>query len=100
MGAAVAVIVAKARARIVRHFTDAGAVAKNKAIAFAPSSGRIERRMFDRMVRFGALVETTPGHYWLDEKRFADFKTESLARVLGIIGVAGLAVAGAIAFGS
>jgi hypothetical protein len=96
----VAVMVAKARQRITRHFLDAGATAPDKAVAFEPGRQRIERRMFRRMVDHGAIVEAKGGRYWLDEARLRNFRTENLARMLGIIGVLGLAAAGAIAFGS
>ena len=98
-GTVAATIVARARRRIVDHFTSAGATLPGHAIAFARPSGRIERRIFRRMIAFGALRETRTGAYWLDTKRMADFRKESLARVLGVLAVAGFAAAGAIAFG-
>ena len=98
-GGVVAAIVATARQKIVDHFTDAGAIAPDRAIAFAPGAGRIERRLFRRMVDFGALVEAAPGRYYLDEKALVSFRKESLARVLGMVAIAGFAAAGAIAFG-
>jgi hypothetical protein len=95
-GAIVAVAVARARQRIASHFTEAGAITKAKAVAYTPSSHRMEKRMFARMLAFGALVETSPGHFYLDERRFADFRKESLAKVLGILAIAGFAAAGAM----
>jgi len=53
--------------------------------------------MFASMVQFGALQEAGNGSYWLDERRYADFRKERLARVLGILAIAGFAVAGAMA---
>ena len=96
-GAAVAVLVAKARKRIASHFLDANATAKERAVSFTPRDGRLDRRMFTSMVQFGALQEADAGNYWLDEKRYADFRKERLARVLGILAIAGFAVAGAMA---
>lgn len=96
-GAIVAAAVARARRRIASHFVEAKATTKTGAIAFAPGSSRLERRMFKRMVAFGAIKEEKGGLYWLDEKRLSDFKKESLARVLSILAVAGFAVAGAMA---
>jgi hypothetical protein len=98
-GAAVAVIVAKARRRIATHFKDAGATAKDQAVAFEPGHRRIEKRMFASMLAFGAVKDAGEGRYWLDEKRYADFRKERLARMLGILAVAGFAVAGAMALG-
>ena len=96
-GAVAAAIVARARRRITVHFTAAGATAKDAAVAFAPD-GRVERRMFARMLAFGALKEAEPGLYWLDEAKLADFRKEALAHVLGILALAGFAAAAAIGF--
>ncbi|MBB5715957.1 hypothetical protein [Sphingomonas aerophila] len=96
-GAAVAVLVAKARQRIVHHFLEADATTRERAVAFTPRDRRLDRRMFTSMVQFGALQEADTGNYWLDEKRYADFRKERLARVLGILAIAGFAVAGAMA---
>ncbi|WP_375380330.1 hypothetical protein [uncultured Sphingomonas sp.] len=98
-GTIAATMAARARRRIVDHFTSAGATVAAHAIPFAAPTGRIERHIFRRMVSFGALHETAPGTYWLDTKRLADFRKESLARVLTAVAVAGFAAAGAIAFG-
>ena len=98
-GAAVAVIVARARQRIANHFLAANATDQAHAVAFEPAGRRVERRMFDLMHRFGAIRDGAPGTYWLDEKRFADFRKERLARVLGILALTGFAAAAAMAFG-
>lgn len=97
-GTVAATIAARARRRIVDHFTSAGATLPGHAIAYREPTGRIERRIFRRMVAFGAL-RSEAGGYWLDARRLVDFRKESLARVLGIVAVAGFAAAGAIAFG-
>ena len=99
-GAVVAAVVARARRQIVTHFTDAGATRPEAAVAFTPGGRRVDRRVFDRMVKFGAVREVKGGLFYLDEKRLAQFRTETLARVLGIMGIAGLAAAAAIAFGT
>ena len=99
MASAVPAIVARARRRIVRHFETAGADAPEHAIAFAEPARRIERRLFRRMVAFGAIVATADGRYWLDERRLADFRKEGIARVLGVIALAAFAAAGAVAIG-
>ncbi|MGI4732303.1 MAG: hypothetical protein ACRYFW_11210 [Janthinobacterium lividum] len=98
-GTVVATVVARARRRIVDHFTAAGATAAARAIAYPEPAARIERHIVRRMVAFGALNEAGPGRYWLDPKRAADFRKESLARVLTAVAIAGFAAAGAIAFG-
>lgn len=95
-GAIVAVAVARTRRRIATHFVDAGATSEEKAIGYALPTQRLEKRMFERMLTFGAIVETTPGQFYLDEKRFTDFRKESFAKVLGILAIAGFAAAGAM----
>jgi hypothetical protein len=95
-GAAVAIAVASARRRIAAHFTTAGATDAAHAITFEPRPRRLDRRLFRRLVAFGALVEAGGGRYWLDECRLADFRKENAAKVIGILAVAGLAAAAAI----
>ncbi|WP_288458768.1 hypothetical protein [uncultured Sphingomonas sp.] len=98
-GTVVAAMVARARKQIEWHFVSAGATRKETAIAFERPTGRLERRVFDRMVSFGAIEKTPAGTFWLVEKRLGDFRKESLARVLGILAVAGFAAAGAMLIG-
>lgn len=88
----------RAQNRIVERLRGAGAVKPANATAYAPA-GRGERRLLERMVRFGAVVAETEGHYWLDERALINFRKEELARVLGAIAVAGFAAAGAMAIG-
>jgi hypothetical protein len=99
MASAVPAIVAQARRRIVHHFETAGATAPEHAVAFAEPARRIERRLFRRMVDFGALVATSDGRYWLDVRRLADFRKEGIARILGVVALAAFAAAGAVALG-
>jgi hypothetical protein len=98
-GTIMAALIAKARNRVVWHFTSAGATSKDTATRFEAPSARIERRVFARMVAFGAIEKTPEGLYWLNETRLSDYRKESLARVLGILAVAGFAAAGAMAIG-
>lgn len=97
-GLITAAVVTRARRRIVEHFVRADAVAADRATGFVPG-GRVERRTFERMRAFGAIRDAAPERYWLDHARLTDFRKESLARVLGILAIAGLAAAGAIAVG-
>lgn len=98
-GAIVATMIARARNRIVSDFRNAGATVKDTPIAYAAPDKRIQRRVFERMVAFGAIEKTPAGSYWLNEARLSDFRKESLARVLGILAIAGFAAAGAMAIG-
>jgi len=98
-GTIMAALIARARNRVVWHFTSAGATSKETATHAAASTARLDRRVFERMVAFGAIEKTPEGRYWLNEARLADFRKESLARVLGILAIAGFAAAGAMAIG-
>lgn len=97
-GAAVAVLVAKARQRITNHFLDAEATDEARAVPFEPTR-RVEKRMFRLMHRFGAIRDGASGTYWLDEKRLADFRKERVARMLGILAITGFAAAAVMAIG-
>lgn len=97
-GEMITAMVARTRRRIVDYFTQAGATKPDAAIPYAPKRS-LEARLFRRMVDFGLLIEVKQGRFWLDRDRLADFKKESLARVLGTIALAGFAAAGAMAFG-
>lgn len=92
-GAAVAVMVAKARRRIVTHFTDADALYADRAVAFTPRDRRLDQRIFRRMQHFGAINEVAPGHYWLDEERLAAFRAAMRRRVAGVLALGAAAVA-------
>ena len=102
-GAAVAAMVARARRDIVRHFTAAGATAPERAVAYDPDAAgrptRIRRRLFRRMTAFGAVREPRPGLFYLDEERLDAFRWSMRKRVVGILALAGAAVAAAIALG-
>lgn len=88
----------RAQNRLVAQLRRAGAIKPANATAYTPT-GRGERRLLERMVKFGAVVAETEGHYWLDERALMNFRKEELARVLGAIAVAGFAAAGAITIG-
>ncbi len=88
----------RAQSRLVQRLRAGGALRPAAAIALEPN-GRAEKRLLERMVKFGAVVPETQGHYWLDERTLVHFRKEELARVLGAIAVAGFAAAGAIALG-
>lgn len=97
-GAAVAAMVAKSRREIVRHFTEADALAPDRAVAYYPDAEgwrrqRLRRRMFQRMRDFGAVKEPRPGLFYLDEERLGAFRWHMRRRALGMVAVAGAAVA-------
>ncbi|MCC2979758.1 MULTISPECIES: hypothetical protein [unclassified Sphingomonas] len=88
----------RAQNRIVERLRAAGAIKPANAASFVPA-GRGEKRLLNRMLKFGAIVAEPEHRYWLDERRLTNFRKEELARVLGAIAVAGFAAAGAIAIG-
>ena len=97
-GAAVAVAVRRARQDIVRHFTQAEATAPDRAVPYQPDGDgwrhrRIRRRMFERMRDFGAVKETRPGLFYLDEERIDAFRWSMRKRALGLVALATGAVA-------
>lgn len=96
----VAVAVARARRRIVNNFRKAEATSADKAIAYNEPDKRLERRIFQRMLAFGAIKRAGGGRYWLDEPKLGDFRKESVAKVLTIIAATGFAAAGAMFIGS
>lgn len=98
-GTIIAALIARARKRIVYHFTSAGATSKETATKYERSAKRWERREFDRMQAFGAIEKTPAGLFWLNEQRLSDYRKEAIARVLGILAIAGFAAAGAMAVG-
>lgn len=94
-GAAVAVMVARARARILGRFEGAGARSPATAIAFVPPDRLVDRRLFARMQRHGALVESAPGRFWLDPQGLQRMRTAEYKRVGSVLAI-GAAVVGAI----
>ena len=98
MSGAVAVAVARARKDIVRHFTQAGATGPGRAVAYDPDAQgwprkRLRRRIFRRMRDYGAVRETTPGLFYLDEARMAEFRSHMRRRALGIVAIGAAAMA-------
>ena len=98
-GAAVAILVAKARRRITARFEHAGATSPATAIAFTPRDHPIDRRMWRRMQRYGAVREAAPGRYYLDHDGLAAFRAGMRKRALGVMAVVSVAAAVVLALG-
>ena len=97
-GAAVGMMVRRARQDILRHFSGHGATAPEQAIAYDPDAdgwrhARIRRRLFRRMVDFGVIRETKPGLFYLDEERVTAFRLSMFRRVAAIVAFAAGAAA-------
>jgi hypothetical protein len=93
----IAAVTAAARRRVLRDFREADAHSAPSAIAFEPKR-RLERRYFDSLLDFGALVEAKPGAYYLDEEKLAEHRTRGRKRVFKLL--ATVVVLGAAAFGA
>ena len=98
MSGAVAVALIRARKDIVRHFTEAGATSPDRAVPYDPDAQgwprkRVRRRLFRRMCDFGAIRETKPGVFYLDEARLTEFQSHLRRRALGIVAIGAAAVA-------
>ena len=97
-GAAVAIMVRRARQDILRHFIGRGATSADAAIAYDPDEdgwrhARIRRRLFRRMRDYGAVREGKPGLFWLDEDKAESFRWAQRKRALGVLALASGVVA-------
>ena len=92
-GAAVAMMVRRARQDILRHFIGSGATSADRAVAYDPDSdgwrhARIRRRLFARLRSYGAILEAKPGLFWLDEDKAQAFRWDQRKRALGLVALA------------
>jgi hypothetical protein len=93
----IAAATAAARRRVLRDFREAGAHSAPSAIPFEPKR-RLDRRYFNSLVDFGALIEAKPGTYYLDEERLDEHTRKRRKRAFTIMGT--VLVLGAAAFGA
>jgi hypothetical protein len=94
---AISAATAAARRRVLRDFREAGAHSAPSAIGFEPRR-RLDRRYFNSLVDFGALVEAKPGTYYLDEEKLREHTAKRRKRAFTIL--ATMLVLGAAAFGA
>jgi hypothetical protein len=84
-------IIGRARRRVIRAFTEAGATSPEAAMTYEPASG-IDERQFAKLRHIGAIITVLDGRQWLDRDVLALLDKKTRTRVgLGI--GAGLAVA-------
>jgi hypothetical protein len=81
----IAAAMARARRRVLGAFRDADANAPERAIAFTPGR-RLEERYFDRLVDFGALIDTGKGTFYMDEAKVAEHTAKRRKRALMMFG--------------
>lgn len=94
MATAAAAVVARARRDVISHFMQRNAVNPGAAVEWVPER-RIERRMLERFLRAGVIVETAPDSYYLDPPAYDDWR-HSVRKRAGMAVVA-VAVVGAVA---
>lgn len=92
MATAAAAVVAKARRDVISHFMQQNAVSASAAIRWVPDR-RVRRRILERFVRQGVIVEQAPDTFYLDIPAYDRWRRSSRKRVA--IALAGLAAIGA-----
>jgi hypothetical protein len=68
--APIAAAAVRARKRVLGAFREAHATSPERAIGFTPQR-RLERKYFESLLDFGALIPGREGTWWLDEARAA-----------------------------
>ena len=89
MATAAAAIVAKARREVVSHFMQRNAVSAGQAVQWIPDR-RIQRRMLDRLVRRGVIVETAEDTYYLDLPAYDEWARSRRRRTALALGTVAL----------
>lgn len=92
MATAAAAVVAKARRDVISHFMLQNAVSASAAIRWVPDR-RVRRRILERFVRQGVIVEHAPDTFYLDIPAYDRWRRSSRKRVA--IALAGIAAIGA-----
>ena len=85
----------RSRKRIVRDFVHMRAVTPDRAISYDPHGEM--RRLFRQLRNFGAIVEPTPGRFYLDSARLTAFRYVARRRRFGWLATIGTAAATATA---
>jgi hypothetical protein len=83
-----------ARQKLLAPFRDAGATSPERAIPLALDTHARDPQ-FQSMLRHGIIVESSPGHYYLDEAAMARRNRAGRPVVIAVITI--LAAAGIIA---
>lgn len=92
--ATAAAVVAAAMRRVIEHLMSNNAVSADSAVYYVPDR-RIRRRMLDRLVRRGVIVETEADHYYIDVPAYQEWRRSRRKRVAFAMG--GVAAIAAIA---
>ena len=82
----------RAQKRIIQTLRDANAVSEASAIALHPPRV-VQRGALRRLLRHGAVLQTTDETYWLDEAAFTEMKALRTSRIiLSLFGAAALII--------
>jgi hypothetical protein len=92
--ATAAAVVAAAMRRVTSHLMTNNAVSADSAIYYVPDR-RIRRRVLERLVRRGVIVEMQPDTYYLDLPAYDEWRRNRRKRVAFAMG--GVAAIAAIA---
>ena len=93
MATAAAAVVAKARRDVTSHFMQRNAVSSDAAVQWVPDR-RLQRRVLDRFVRQGVLIEVAPDTYYLDVPAYDRWRRSARKRMaIALAGVAAIAAA-------
>ena len=93
--AAIAAAVRRAERKLIEHLRGAGALDPARTSPL-PQLRRIEETRLRRLMGSGAIRETEPGRYYLDEAAYTAYRGRRkvfVATLLVTVGIAGLAVA-------
>jgi len=91
--ATAAAVVAKARNDVISHFMQANAVSRDSASQWIPDRP-LQRRMLDRFLDRGVIVETGKDTYYLDVPEYDRWR-RSMRRRMALV-VLAASIAGAV----
>jgi CTP-dependent riboflavin kinase len=85
MATAAAAVVAKARREVISHLMQNNAVSASSAVRWIPDR-RLQRRVLERLVRRGVIVETADDTYYLDVPEYDRWRRSVRLWVTGAVG--------------
>lgn len=87
--------VARAKRRVIRHFTDAGATRPERAVAYEPDAG-IDQRQFAKLIHLGVIEDTGTGLYWFDKPMLDQVEGRNRRNAGIAVGLASAVAVGAV----
>jgi hypothetical protein len=86
--------VARARRRVIRHFTEASATRPARATTYEPATG-IDERQFAKLIHLGVITETGSGLYWFDRAMLDEVEGKNRRNTGIAVGLASAVAVGA-----